>query len=70
MFNSLQFAQMMIKNNQGNLPNTPWAQAAIQAIMNGDAQAGQNLAQNLCNNMGVNPEQMKNEAKKRFNLPF
>ena len=58
----LMFAGSMIQRNQGNIPNTPWAQAAINAIMNGDAKAGANIADNLCNAYGVSREDALKQA--------
>lgn len=60
------FAQKMIQSNQNKIPNTPWAQAAVNAIMNGDANAGQQIAQNLCNSNGVTREQALNQAANFF----
>lgn len=71
MFNALDFARNMIQNNQNNIPNTPWAQAAVQAIMNGDVNAGQQIANNLCNSFGTPKQQVINMARQKFpNLPF
>ena len=59
----LYFAQKMIQSNQDKIPNTPWAQAAVNAIMNNDAATGAQIAQNLCNSNGVTKEQaLKNAA--------
>lgn len=66
----LQFAQQMLRQNQGQMPNTPWTDSAVNAIMNGDARAGQALANNICKNMGMTREQAIAEAKKQFNIPF
>lgn len=66
----LNFAQQLIKTNQGNIPNTPWKEAAINAILSGDAQAGQQMAQNLMQSMGMSKEQIIQIARQRMNLPF
>ena len=52
----LLFAKNMIQNNRDRIPNTPWAQAAVNSIMNGDATAGAEIANNLCasNNPPIN----------------
>ena len=42
----LNFAQQLVKTNQNNIPDAPWRDAAINAILSGDAQAGQQMAQN------------------------
>ena len=52
----LTFAQNMIRNNRDRIPNTPWAQSAVDAIMNNDANSGMNIADNLCNTYGMTRE--------------
>ena len=64
--NLLYFAQRMIQSNQNRIPNTPWAHAAVNAIMNGDANAGQQIAQNLCNSNGVSKEDALRQAAEFF----
>ena len=66
----LNFAQQLVKTNQDNIPNAPWKEAAINAILSGDAQAGQQMAQNLMQSMGMTKEQMMEQARKQFNLPL
>ena len=70
MSKMLNFAQQLVKSNQNNLPNAPWRDAAINAIMSGDAQAGQQIANNIMQSMGMTTEQMMEQARKQFNLPF
>lgn len=70
MSKMLNFAQQLVKSNQNNLPNVPWRDAAINAIMSGDAQAGQQIANNIMQSMGMTKEQMMEQARKQFNLPF
>ena len=70
MSKMLNFAQRLVQTNQNNLPNAPWRGAAINAIMSGDAQAGQQIANNIMQSMGMTKEQMMEQARKRFNLPF
>ena len=70
MSKMLNFAQQLVQTNQNNLPNAPWRDAAINAIMSGDAQAGQQIANNIMQSMGMTKEQMMEQAKKQFNLPF
>ena len=62
----LYFAQRMIQSNQNRIPNTPWAQSAVNAIMNGDANTGAQIAQNLCNSNGVSKEQALQQAADFF----
>ena len=66
----LNFAQGLVRANQNNMPNTPWKDAAINAIMSGDAQAGQQIANNIMQSMGMTKEQVMEQAKKQFNFPF
>lgn len=70
MSKMLNFAQRLVQTNQNNLPNAPWRDAAINAIMSGDAQTGQQIANNIMQSMGMTKEQMMEQAKKQFNLPF
>ena len=70
MSKMLNFAQQLVQTNQNNLPNTPWRDSAINAIMSGDAQAGQQIANNIMQSMGMTKEQMMEQARKQFNLPF
>ena len=70
MSKMLNFAQRLVQTNQNNLPNAPWRDAAINAIMTGDAQAGQQIANNIMQSMGMTKEQMMEQARKQFNLPF
>lgn len=70
MSKMLNFAQRLVQTNQNNLPNAPWRDAAINAIMSGDAQAGQQIANNIMQSMGMTKEQMIEQARKQFNLPF
>ena len=70
MSKMLNFAQRLVQTNQSNLPNAPWRDAAINAIMSGDAQAGQQIANNIMQSMGMTKEQMMEQARKQFNLPF
>lgn len=62
----LALARRLIQSNQNKIPNTPWAQAAVNAIMNGDAQAGEQLANNLCQAHGVSKQQALDQAGRFF----
>lgn len=68
----LTLAQRVIQRGSGNMSNqnAPWAQAAINAIMNGDAQAGQQIANNLCQSYGLTPDQALNQVLQNIRLPF
>lgn len=67
-------AQRVLQQAQasGGIPNqnAPWAQAGISAIMNGDAQTGQQIANNLCQSYGLTPDQAVNQVLQRIKLPF
>ena len=47
----------MRTSNNGSMVNTPWRDAAIQAIQNGDAQTGQQLADNIIKSYGFSSQQ-------------
>ena len=61
-------ASAMIRNNP-NIQQTPLAQAGINAILNNDAKAGEQLANNILNSMGMTKEEALKIARER-NLPF
>lgn len=58
----LLFAQQYIQSHQNQIPNTPWAQAAVNAIMNGDEESGSKIADNLCQSYGMTREQAIQQA--------
>ena len=60
----LLFAQNMIRNNKDKIPNAPWAQAAVNAIMNNDVAAGSKIADNLCASYGSTREEVLEMASK------
>lgn len=68
----LALAQRVLQQGAGNIPNqnAPWAQAAINAIMTGDAQSGQQIANNLCQSYGITPDQALNQVMQNIKLPF
>lgn len=61
-------AAQMIRNNP-NIQQTPLAQAGINAILSNDAKAGEQLANNILNSMGMTKEEALQIARQR-NLPF
>lgn len=73
MFDPMSFFMSAINQNP-NIANNPMARNMIQVLQSGDAQKGQQMAENLCKSYGVSTEQAMNMAtnffKKRFNLPF
>ncbi len=66
----LLLAQRALQTNRDKVRNAPWAQAAINAIMTGDAKTGAQLAANLCNSMGMTEEQAIQQIRSSLNLPF
>lgn len=65
----LTFAQNMIQNNRDRIPNTPWAQSAVDAIMNNDAKSGVNIADNLCSTYGMTREEALKAASQSIKFP-
>lgn len=53
-----------IARNNPNVQQVPWAQAGINAILNNDAKAGEHLANNLLQSMGMTREQAMEMARK------
>lgn len=66
--NLMQFALNMIQRNP-NIANNPQAQTMLQVLQSGDAQKGQQIAQNLCQTYGISPEQAVNQAASFFHIP-
>lgn len=58
-------ATQMIRNNP-QVNQSPFAQAGINAILNNDTQAGEQLANNILSSMGMTKEQALEIAKERF----
>lgn len=56
-------ANQIAKNNP-NIQQVPWAQAGINAILNNDTKAGEELANNILNSMGMTKEQALDMARK------
>lgn len=50
------------------LQNNPQAQNYINVLQSGNAQQGQQLAENICKSMGVTPEQAVQQARQFFGL--
>lgn len=53
-----------IARNNPNVQQVPWAQAGINAILNNDTKAGEQLANNLLQSMGMTKEQAMEMARK------
>lgn len=57
-------ASQMIRNNP-NVQQSPFAQAGINAILNNDAKAGEQLANNILQTVGMTKEQALDLARKQ-----
>lgn len=69
MNNLQQFAMNMIANNpriQQRANGNPMLMQGLKAIQNGDENAGRQLAENICNSMGVTPQQATQQAMNFF----
>ena len=56
-------AAQMIRNNP-NIQQSPFAQAGVNAILNNDAKAGEQLANNILQSVGMTKEQAMELARK------
>lgn len=56
-------AAQMIRNNP-NIQQSPFAQAGMNAILNNDAKAGEQLANNILQSVGMTKEQAMELARK------
>lgn len=70
--NPQQILQQAMRNPQmqQRLQNNPQAQQYIQILMSGDAQKGQELAQNICGSFNVTPEAGVQQAQNFFSQFF
>lgn len=57
-------AAQMIRNNP-NIQQSPFAQAGMNAILNNDAKAGEQLANNILQSVGMTKEQAMELARKK-----
>lgn len=64
-----QFAMNLIQQNP-NLQNNPMAHNFIQILQSGNAQAGQQLAENICKTRGVSSQDAYNQARNFFAQKF
>lgn len=65
MPNPLDFILNMAEINP-NISSNPQAQAMLNVIKSGDAKRGEEIARNLCNTMGVTPEEATKQAQNFF----
>lgn len=68
----LMMAQAVLQKGMNQMPNgnAPWAAAAINAIMTGDDKAGQQIANNIVQSMGMTREQAMSDVRNHLKLPF
>lgn len=64
-----QFALSLISQNP-TVASNPQAQEYLKVIQNGDSAKGEEIARNLCNTYGINPEDALRQAKSFFHIPF
>lgn len=63
----LQPALAQIKQN-AQFQNNPMAQGMLDVIESGDAKKGEQMALNLCESMGIKPDDAIKQAKHFFNV--
>lgn len=61
-------AMRMIQSRPDIMQN-PNARSMIEVIQSRDANRGTQIAQNLCQSMGMTPEQALQQAKSYFKIP-
>lgn len=67
MVNPRDFAMRMIRNNP-SITNNPIAQNYINVLQSGDAQKGQQIAQNILNSYGMTKEQAMQQVQQIFHI--
>ena len=65
----MDIVSQMIRNNP-NIQQSPFAQAGMNAILNNDAKAGEQLANNILQSVGMTKEQAMQLARQQMHLPF
>lgn len=63
------FALQMLQHNPA-IARNPQAQSMLQVIQTGDEQQGEQIARNLCQTMGISPEEATKQAKSFFRIPY
>ena len=69
MFDARQTALALISRNPA-IANNPQAQEYLKVIQSGDAQRGQQIADNMCQSLGVSRDDALRQAKQFFGLPL
>lgn len=65
MANFQQIGMMILQNNP-KIMNSPQGQQFLKILQTGDVQAGQQMAQNLCQSYGISPEQALAQSMQFF----
>lgn len=69
MFNPIDFAMNMIRNNP-KIANNPQAQSFIDVIQRGDAKQGEEIANNLLQTYGLSKEEALQQIKNSGMFPM
>lgn len=67
MFTPMQYLQSQLKNNP-NIANNPQAQSFIRVLQSGNAQMGQQIAENILKAYGMTKEQGMAQARQFFHF--
>lgn len=67
MITPMQFLQSQLRNNP-NIANNPQAQNYIRILQSGNAQAGQQIAENLLKTYGMTKDQGMNQVRQFFHF--
>lgn len=67
MITPMQFLQNAMRQNP-NIANNPQAQNFLQILQSGDAQKGQQVAENLLKTYGITKEQGMNQVHNFFHI--
>lgn len=67
MFTPMQYLQSQLQNNP-NIANNPQAQNFIQVLQSGNAQMGQQIAENILKAYGMTKEQGMAQARQFFHF--
>ena len=59
---------LMLLQRQPQIANSPMGQQFIKILQTGNVQAGQQMAQNICQAYGVTLDQALGMAKQQFNV--
>lgn len=65
--NLQQMAMSMFQSNP-QIANNPQAKSYLEAIKSGDNQRGEEIARNMCQAMGIKPEDAYKQARQFFHM--